>query len=207
MFKPKPAPINYVEVQHAHNVRSDGCVYNQFVQHRVRECLAFLRKDKVTSVLDVGCRCGYALDTFQQHLPNARVVGLDLVPEFVEEAREVCDEVYVGDVHALPFKDQEFDLVFSSHTMEHCYDPQLALSEIRRVAKVAVFLVLPLEQPDPNNPSHYFETTNPLDWANMAQGDGWSTLSLHVNDRGDVSLWLVRGSMHAVHGNEVKRGK
>lgn len=200
------APSDYVAVQREHNIRDEGNVYNLFVQERARECLHYLKKDKVTSILDVGCRNGYALAVFEERLPSARVVGIDIVPEFVEQARQVCNEVYEGDAHTLPFGDKEFDVVFSSHTLEHCYDPPKAMAEVKRVARVSAFLVLPLEQHDPLNPSHFFNTVDPLEWARMACDDEWSLLSLDVNDRGDVRLIIVRGPVYAVHSKGAKRG-
>lgn len=42
----------------------------------------------------------------------------------------------------LPFRDNQFGAVYSSHTLEHCVDPLFNLAEYRRVAD-RVFLVLP----------------------------------------------------------------
>ncbi len=39
-----------------------------------------------------------------------------------------------------PFKDNEFDFVFCSHTLEDLYDPRNAISEMGRVAKKGLFL-------------------------------------------------------------------
>ena len=39
------------------------------------------------------------------------------------------------DIHEIPFDDNEFDIVFCNHVMEHVRDDQLAMSEIHRVLK------------------------------------------------------------------------
>lgn len=41
----------------------------------------------------------------------------------------------VGDVYNLPFKDNEFDVVISTDTLEHLTEPPLVIGEIRRVLR------------------------------------------------------------------------
>jgi len=41
----------------------------------------------------------------------------------------------VGDVYSLPFKDNEFDIVVSTDTLEHLAEPSLVIGEIKRVLK------------------------------------------------------------------------
>jgi ubiquinone/menaquinone biosynthesis C-methylase UbiE len=41
-----------------------------------------------------------------------------------------------GDALNLPFKDESFDIVTAFEVIEHLYDPQKALGEIRRILKM-----------------------------------------------------------------------
>ena len=50
----------------------------------------------------------------------------------------------VEDVYRLPFGDQEFEWVLSSHTAEHLDDPAAFDRELRRVGKNVVYIVPPL---------------------------------------------------------------
>src|ERR1700675_4811365 len=106
-------PPNYVRRQYKWN-RSVGRhnAYNDLVQDRARQFSSAIRAsidNKPTSVLDIGCREGYALITFSEELPSSRIVGVDIVPEFVEASLEIHDEVYECDAHDLSrFKDLEF---------------------------------------------------------------------------------------------------
>ena len=69
-------------------------------------------------VLDVGTGTGAALRLAAERFPDAELVGVDLAPAMLEEARRVLpDEVLArvrlepADASALPFPDGEFDLV------------------------------------------------------------------------------------------------
>ncbi|MBD1805026.1 class I SAM-dependent methyltransferase [Microcoleus sp. FACHB-SPT15] len=48
------------------------------------------------------------------------------------------------DITSLPFKNEEFDLVFASHVLEHIKDDLKAISEIKRVLKPGGIAILPV---------------------------------------------------------------
>jgi Methyltransferase domain len=52
-----------------------------------------------------------------------------------------------ADIEKLPFKDNEFDTIVSTHTLEHVQDIFQAISELRRVAKKRIILVVPKQRP------------------------------------------------------------
>jgi SAM-dependent methyltransferase len=69
-------------------------------------------------VLDLGTGTGLAARFLAGRFPNAQVVGVDLSPAMVDEARRLLPAELDGRVHfvvadasALPFTDGEFDLV------------------------------------------------------------------------------------------------
>jgi ubiquinone/menaquinone biosynthesis C-methylase UbiE len=69
-------------------------------------------------VLDVGTGTGIAARVLARRFPAAEVVGVDLAPAMVEEARRLVPEDLVGriafetaDAERLPFADDSFDLV------------------------------------------------------------------------------------------------
>jgi SAM-dependent methyltransferase len=80
-----------------------------------------------------------------KHNPfNLNTLNVDLYnnhwAEYSEEY-EVVDIVSAGD--NLPFKDNSFDFVISSHVLEHFFDPTKTLKEWARVSKKFIFLILP----------------------------------------------------------------
>jgi SAM-dependent methyltransferase len=60
------------------------------------------------------------------------------VKEWIMTDRDT--EVYM---ESLPYEDNSFDLVFSSHAFEHCEAPLQALKEMKRVSKDWIIIVTP----------------------------------------------------------------
>lgn len=90
-------------------------------------------------VLDVACGSGNATIAAARHGTHA--VGIDYVPELLEDARlrataEGLDvEFRHGDAEALPFDDESFDAVLSVYGVMFAPDHQQSADEIRRVAR------------------------------------------------------------------------
>lgn len=166
-------PTNYVEKQQQFNTfHLDGNKV-AFAEESTNVAAYFCKivasgEGPKTSFLDLGCRMGYCLDTFAGAFPEARIVGADIVPEFVAEANEIGEAV-VADAHHLPFGDEEFDWVFCAQTLEHCYNPAQAAAEIARVAKCGFLVGIPLEGREAYeaNESHYAFSDNPITWLRL----------------------------------------
>lgn len=89
-------------------------------------------------ILDVGCGKGFQLYELTQLCPGVEVYGIDVSSYAIENAKEeIKDRLQVGSATSLPYKDSEFDFVFSINTLHnlHCYDLDKALREIERVGK------------------------------------------------------------------------
>jgi SAM-dependent methyltransferase len=68
--------------------------------------------DSVARALDVGTGTGAVARLLAERWPGAEVIGIDVSPGMVEEARRLGSERYeVGDAAALPYDDGAFDLV------------------------------------------------------------------------------------------------
>ncbi len=90
-------------------------------------------------ILDVGCGKGFLLYEFKRLLPKATVVGIDISAHALNTAKEEV-KPFLRKMHAqdkYPFKDKEFDFVFSNTTLHNLavYDLKKALAEIERVGK------------------------------------------------------------------------
>jgi SAM-dependent methyltransferase len=100
------------------------------------------------SLLDVGCGLGAGLRWMidqhpgRQH-PN-RLVGCDQSSEMVNQAKQNVPEAEIvqTDAENLPFKDEEFDVVYTVTVLQHNPDARRAhlLGEICRVAAKDIFL-------------------------------------------------------------------
>jgi SAM-dependent methyltransferase len=97
------------------------------------------------SILDVGCGQGQAFPVLQRYA--GRVEGVTLGSDF-DICRAKGLEVRLADMSFLPYPDDEFDLIFARHVLEHSPAPLLSLMEWWRVSKQWLMLVLP-------HPKHY----------------------------------------------------
>jgi ubiquinone/menaquinone biosynthesis C-methylase UbiE len=86
--------------------------------------------------LDSGCGAGTLALALAPLVRD--VVGVDLVPELLDAAREGAPEnvTFVeGDATRLPFERGEFDLACSRRTIHHIARPELAIAELARVTR------------------------------------------------------------------------
>lgn len=91
--------------------------------------------DGSTRLLDVGCGAGRFCRIARDR--GATVAGLDATTELIEIARERTPdgEFTVGDMQALPWQDDSFDVVTGFHSFFLAADMVAALREARRVAR------------------------------------------------------------------------
>ena len=98
---------------------------------------------QIRSILDVGSGTGRAIRYIKKHRPELRIVGIEPVQALREvgythglSERDIVD----GDAIRLPFGAAEFDLVCEFGALHHIRKPELAVSEMLRVAKKAIFI-------------------------------------------------------------------
>jgi SAM-dependent methyltransferase len=103
------------------------------------------------SVLDVGCGVGAFLRLVADR--GARPFGLDASEALTEIARRRAPEadVRVGDMEALPYDDDTFDLVTGFNAFFFADDIVTALSEAGRVAKPGAPVVIQVWGPHQRN--------------------------------------------------------
>jgi SAM-dependent methyltransferase len=133
---------------------------------RIADDVAAVAPDRAR-VLEVGGGPGHlSIRLARQH--GLQVTGLDLDPAMISRARANADRpggghqprpsFLVGDVAALAFPDQSFDLVVSTLSMHHWADPTAGLAEIGRVlrpgARALVWDFRPGVRPHPFGPRH-----------------------------------------------------
>jgi 2-polyprenyl-3-methyl-5-hydroxy-6-metoxy-1,4-benzoquinol methylase len=93
-----------------------------------------------TSVLDIGCGRGYFLKRLQESgVQNVR--GIDPCAALVES--RLCDGIAAGGFEDNAFRDGEFDLVFTCHTLHHLANPwpRDAVREMSRIARRHIAIV------------------------------------------------------------------
>ncbi len=114
----------------------------------------FSKVSEGQAVLDVGTGTGVVAITARR--VGARVTGLDLTPELLDQARKSAaitghEDIawHEGDVEDLPFPEASFDVVLSQFGHIFAPRPEMAVSEMLRVLKpggIIAFATWPGEQ-------------------------------------------------------------
>jgi 2-polyprenyl-6-hydroxyphenyl methylase/3-demethylubiquinone-9 3-methyltransferase len=91
-------------------------------------------------LVDLGCGAG-VLAPHVAHLGH-RHIGVDLVSESAQMARERGITVIVGDVHAIPLDDACADVVVAGEVLEHVPDLTRTVAEVTRILRPGGTLVI-----------------------------------------------------------------
>lgn len=146
-------------------------------------------------LLEVGCGDGQQLK-YMQDL-GWIVSGVDIDPSAVEISIRKGLQVHSGTLEDQEFPDNSYDVITSSHVIEHVYDPCSLLYECKRILKPGGRLVI--------------VTPNSKSWGHKLFSEHWrglepprhlqifspDTLTKVINDAGFSSLKVSTSSIHA----------
>jgi len=118
---------------------------------------AELRGDE--RALDAACGAGALAFALASHVRE--VVGVDIVPELLEQGRQRAGEAenvefVEGDATKLPFARGSFDLAGTLRSLHHIERPELVLAELTRVTRLGG-RILVVDQLAPIDPLAAFE--------------------------------------------------
>lgn len=105
--------------------------------------IAALDYFQVESILDIGSGTGRALNLIKKYRPDLRILGVEPVPELRQigyRSGLTDTELVDGDATSLDFDDGEFDLVCEFGVLHHIKTPEVAVDEMLRVARKAIFI-------------------------------------------------------------------
>jgi len=125
--------------------RQSGEIQWYIINYHILKKLACLDFD---SYLDVGAAEGYTAYLIGK-LFGVKVSVCDFCEELCNKSRELFGiDSKVANGSELPYKDNEFDVVLCTETLEHIPDLPKALSELIRVSRKAVVITVPHESPE-----------------------------------------------------------
>lgn len=84
-------------------------------------------------ILDVGCGDGSRVKELKEKKFDA--FGTEINPHWIDN-----ETIIKGDIYALPFEDDSFDVVFCIDVLEHLKNPILAIKELFRVSRKALII-------------------------------------------------------------------
>ena len=98
-------------------------------------------------VIDAGCGTGFGARLLRQRWPETRITGVDFAPAMLQVARPHVDEGFAADIEKLPFPEEQFDLWWSSLSIQWCV-PARVFAEAHRVLAPAGTLAVSTLGPD-----------------------------------------------------------
>lgn len=134
----------------------------EFHQARKHIIISLIKKlQESGDLLDTGCGDGEYTSAIKDihFYDNLRDVdmasfncyGIDISSSFIERAKQKDPngDYEVASLEKIPFKDNQFDIVLCSETLEHVLDYPKALSEVCRVSKKYIIISVPIEKTHP----------------------------------------------------------
>jgi len=102
--------------------------------------------DTVDRVLEVGCGTGNTLSWLKMTKGCNWVGGVEISPDAFERAREVLDEVWLGNIESmdLPIENSSLDLVLCLDVLEHTVDPWQVVKKLSALLKPGGALIVSL---------------------------------------------------------------
>ena len=175
-------------------------IYHNYIGTHNLQALLKKEIEESWSILDIGSGRNSCLTSLGK---KGWRVGIDHYMPYLETSKQdhVHDENVLGDVRALPFKDNSFDCAVATEIIEHMEkeDGHLMLREMERVSRKRILLTTPngflptLPGPDDNpDEAHICGWTTP-----ELQGLGFKVYGFN----GPKGLWTLkegRSTMRAV---------
>ena len=161
--------------------------------------------DGVKNILEIGCADGYML-----HLMKEK--GMDPIGlTYSDGEKKCCDEhglkAIVGDMHDLPFENQQFDAVISRQTIEHALSHVMVLCEMNRVTKIGGYNIMHVpyaincdEDVNKDNRWH-FCAFSPEQWKYFLKMFGFSKVLSEGRTPEQGAWWVVTQKTHDYEDN------
>lgn len=131
--------------------------------------------DRNISILDVCCGDGIGLEEMKK-MGFKNVTGVELCDEKIKRATGFS--ILKKDICSGPFDfDQQYDVIYSSHTLEHTLHPEYTLTQLKRFLKKDGIMFLILPYPD-------VAASSPHNVHQFKVHCGVVPLGLHIKDNG-----------------------
>ncbi|MBS3157749.1 methyltransferase domain-containing protein [Candidatus Woesearchaeota archaeon] len=106
----------------------------------------FISKTGAKTIVDVGCGEGYVTAKIHKRF-KVKINAYELEEQVVKKARRLHPEISfrLGSIYHIREKNNSNDLVIASEVLEHVYDVDKAINELKRVSRKYVMISVPNE--------------------------------------------------------------
>ena len=120
----------------------EGWIFHNHAWHLLHDFIKLIPSD-TDRLLDYGAGTGIAAAVIRAVYPSINPSVLDIEKSSQEfwQKRGLSGSTIKG--NEIPFPDKTFDVVMSSHVIEHIEDPAKAISEMFRVTKKRLIIAVP----------------------------------------------------------------
>jgi SAM-dependent methyltransferase len=125
-------------------------------------------------LLEVGCCEGYMFD----HLRDAGFVdlyGIDISPDAIEKLKKRGYKGEVFDIHLLSFR-EKYGTIISSHSLEHCHNPKLAIKNMYKALKKGGRLLVVVPRQDKKHINKNIKKKVPDQWGHWYHFESFEEL-------------------------------
>lgn len=95
-------------------------------------------------ILDFVCRQGTFLQTLRDKfaLREIELYGVEIRPAFVKIACDKGIKAHYGPIEEVDLPEEFFDVITMRHTLEHLYNPNIALTKVHKILKQNGYLIV-----------------------------------------------------------------
>lgn len=106
---------------------------NERVKYLMNAFKNTVNPDKDPKIISIGCRNAAEISAFKS-LGFEHVIGIDLYSE--------DKSILLMDMHDIKLPENTFDVIYSSHSLEHSKDPEKVLRECGKIAKDGAYFII-----------------------------------------------------------------
>ena len=123
--------VNYDQIAGTYDQRYESAYKPDGIASKLTDLVRELKAEKV---LEVGCGTGHWLELLQE---KAKVFGIDLSWGMLQKAAVHKGKYFLvkGDIDALPFATQSFDLVYCVNALHHFNNPSKFIIEAHKLLR------------------------------------------------------------------------
>ena len=122
-----------------------ACTYDGAARVQRQVCERLLEQlslpEAPSRILDAGCGTGYGARLLRTRWPGVAITGIDFAPAMLTLARQHTDHCFAADIEQLPCDANEFDLWWSSLSIQWC-DADRVFGEAARILQPGGLLAL-----------------------------------------------------------------